>query len=68
MESYYETVHWNLFESTKLEYQEELRKSCYKSTLKCKPKNTPGKSIVEILQVKILYGSIYHLAKMSPQA
>ena len=33
-----------VFESTKLEYQEALRKSGYKSALKYKPKKTPGKN------------------------
>ena len=33
-----------VFETTKLEYQEAFRKSGYKSTLKYKLKNTPGKN------------------------
>ena len=33
-----------VFESTKLEYQERIRKSGYKSTLKYKPKKIPGKN------------------------
>ena len=51
------------FESTKLEYQEALTKNGYNSTLKYKPKNTSGKN----RNVEILYGSIRHLAKMSPR-
>ena len=35
--------HETVFQSTKLEYQEALRKSDYKSTLKYKPKNNQGK-------------------------
>ena len=53
-----------VFELAKLEYQETLRKSGYKSTLKYKPKNTSGKNKKE---VEILYVSINHLAKITPQ-
>ena len=54
-----------VFESTKLEYQEALRKSGYKSTLKYKPRKDPREKTET--DVEILYGSIHHLAKMSPR-
>ena len=44
----------------KLVYQEVLRKSGCKSTLKYKEQKTET-------DAEILYGSMYHLVKMSPQ-
>ena len=54
-----------VFQYTKYEYQEALRKSGYMFTLKSKPKNTHSGEKQK--QAEIIYGSIHHLVRMSPQ-